>query len=830
MEEIGIKDVYPLFPVVDGVIESRRGDICFGWELQLPPAFRCNPDAYDAMVKTVASAIALLPDYTIVHKQDIYMYKTYTAEPVPHEFLQEAYERHFDGRRYLDHTCRLFLTFANKGNIGKGSGLAGLSIANVPSAADLTRAYSTAEQFESMVASGSQLGLRRLTDEDYNGCNDGKAGILQNYINFSENGEDVLSDFVPKKDCCRTGDKIVVCHTVSELDQMPGELSPCKRIQALSTEQSSVNLSTFMGVSIDLDCEHIVNQIIYKLPQRETLSKLDLKRRRMTSMSRSTENRIYADELNEFAEETAKVQKTIVGYHLNVLSGAPADRIDAVKDKATSALSKCGVVPVYNIRNSAEIFWASMPGNEAGLSLKEYMTIDVEGALCTWIYDGYDCGIPDGNMKLSERQKMVPVRFDIQEVAKDRNLIENFNVFLLGPSGSGKSFFMNKYLKSCYDNGQHVFLIDVGHSYKGLCNILREQSGGADGAYYTCEKGSPLSFNPFRDVTRFKTMIKDESGEDVSNPDYDEVSINFLYSLMLTLWKNGKEEVSATALRFVKESVDMFVASWDEPWDPIFDDYFRYLKGPFSTYLKKEAVDASYFDSKGYILALQQFTGKYKYGKLLNSSTQIDALHDRFVVFEIDNIKDDETIYPITTLVIMDMFTEKMRKTPDFKVLVIEEAWKALMGSQMAGFMMELWKTARKKRTSAVVVSQELNDIISSDIVKETIVANSAVKILLDQTKYLNDFDTLAKSLSLNEEDKAMVLSLNRANPDLSKGREAFFNLGNKKSFVLKVEVSPEERYAFSSDPKDKMKIEDELSRCGSYVTAISNLVRRDNQ
>lgn len=830
MEEIGIRDVYPHFPVVDGIIESRRGDICFGWEVQLPPAFRCNPDAYDAMVKSIGSAIALLPDYTIVHKQDIYMYKQYEAEDVPHEFLQQAYERHFDGRRYLDHTCRLYLTFANKGNIGKGSGLVGWSIANVPTAAELTRAYAAAEQFESMVGTGSQITLRRLTDDDYNGHSDYEAGILQNYINFSESGADVLSDFVTRKDCCRTGDKVVVCHTISELDQMPRELSPCKRIQALSTEQSAVNLSTFTGISSDLDCEHIVNQIIYKLPQRETLAKLDLKRRRMTSMSRSTENRIYAEELNEFAEEAAKVQKTIVGYHLNVLSGAPADQIDAVKDKATSALSKCGVIPVYNIRNAAEIYWASMPGNEAGLSLKEYMTVDVEGALCTWIFDGFDNGIPGGNMKLSERQKLVPIRFDIQEVAKEKNLIENFNVFLLGPSGSGKSFFMNKYLKSCYDNNQHVFLIDVGHSYRGLCNIIKEQSGGVDGSYYTCEKGSPLSFNPFRDIRRFKTTVTDESGTVVSNPDYDEVSINFLYSLMLTLWKNGKEEVSPTALRFVKESVDMFVGVWSGDSDPVFDDYFKFLKGPFATYLKKEAVDASYFDNKGYLLALQQFTGKYKYGKLLNSKAQIDALHDRFVVFEIDNIKDDDTIYPITTLVIMDMFTEKMRKTPEFKVLVIEEAWKALMGSQMAGFMMELWKTARKKRTSAVVVSQELNDIISSDIVKETIVANSAVKILLDQTKYLNDFDTLARSLSLNEEDKAMVLSLNRANPDLSRGREAFFNLGNKKSFVLKVEVSPEERYAFSSDPKDKMKIDEELDKYGSYVTAINNLVRRDKQ
>jgi type IV secretory pathway VirB4 component len=141
--------------------------------------------------------------------------------------------------------------------------------------------------------------------------------------------------------------------------------------------------------------------------------------------------------------------------------------------------------------------------------------------------------------------------------------------------------------------------------------------------------------------------------------------------------------------------------------------------------------------------------------------------------------------------------------------------------------MMELWKTARKHRTSAVVVTQELKDIISSPVIRDTIVENSAVKILLDQTRYVNRFDTLAEHLSLDEDDKAMVLSLNRYHKGLAAGREVYFNLGNRKSFVMRLEVSPEERIAFSSQKRDKVRLAKEVSRTGSYVKAIRNLVKK---
>jgi len=245
--------------------------------------------------------------------------------------------------------------------------------------------------------------------------------------------------------------------------------------------------------------------------------------------------------------------------------------------------------------------------------------------------------------------------------------------------------------------------------------------------------------------------------------------------------------------------------------------------------LEKEGIEKEYFDLKSYLLTLEQFYKDGSYGYLLNSPARIDILSDRFVVFEIDAIKDDKIVYPITTLVIMDAFSEKMRSTTGFKVMVIEEAWKAMMGSQMATYMLELWKTARKHRTSAVVVTQELKDITSSPIIKDSIVENSGVKILLDQTKYLNRFEELAAALSLSEEDKGMVLSLNRmpGHAGHDAGREVFFNLGNKKSFVMRLEVSPEERLAFSSAKKDKLRLAAAVEKCGgSYIKAIKKLLK----
>ena len=797
MEQIDIRDNFPVMNGGDGVILSKRGDICVGWEVQLPPAFRCNEEKYDSLIASMAGAIALLPDYTIVHKQDIFMRKHYAAAPAK-GFLEKAYEEHFDGREYMDHRCLLWLSFSSKKNVrGGSSGLLGLSGAGLPKPAEIARLLSSADQFGTMLAGNSLLSLRRLTEEDI-------PGILQDYLNFTDEGADVLSDMQVAPDSIRVGDKTIACHLFADLDQLPSEVASCRRDRDLSTENSVVSLSYLHEIGQSLDCEHVVNWYCVKEPLKDIHGSLDSKRRQMQSMSaRNAENRKYAEEINEYLETAAVQQMSTARCHLNVLSAGDSDRV-------TSAISKLGITPVRDIANAPAQFWTSIPGNESGLAFSEYMTMELNSALCLNIYDGFDTGIADGVLKM------------------DAGLIENYNVFLLGPSGSGKSFFMNKYLRSCYVAGQHCFLIDVGDSYRALCHIIKEESGGKDGTYYTFEKGKPISFNPFRNVKRFSQA--------------DSEAMNFLFTLMVTLWKNGKVEISSSAEKYVRESISQFLRQWPEGADPVFNDYFEYVRDVFGDLLKAEEAGKEYFDLKDYLISLEQFYKGGPYDYLLNSRESVNILEDRFVVFEIDHIKGDPVIYPITTLVIMDAFMEKMSSNNDFKVMCIEEAWKAIMGTQMATYMLELWKTARKHRTAAMVVTQELKDIISSPIIKDSIVENisspiikdsivenSGVKILLDQTKYINKFDELAAQLSLSEDDKGMVLSLNRLRVPGAAGREVFFNLGNKKSFVMRLEVSPEEQIAFSSAKKDKIRLAAAVEKSGgSYIKAIRKLTKKD--
>ena len=807
MEQIDIRDNFPVMNGGDGIILSKRGDICMGWEVLLPPTFRCNEEKYDSLIASLGGAIALLPDYTIIHKQDVFMRKRYSSERVS-GFLEKAYEEHFDGREYLDHRCFLWLSFSSKKNVrGGSSGLLGLTAAGLPSASQIGRMVTAAEQFGAMLSGNSLLSLRRLTEEDIFGGE--RPGILQDYLNFTDGGADVLSDIQVSPDKIRVGDKEIVCHLFADLDQLPGEVASCKRNRDLSTENSAVMLSYLNDIGQSLDCEHVVNWFCVKEPLKDIHGSLDSKRRQMQSMSaRNAENRKYAEEINEYLETAATEQMSTVRCHLNVFS--------TDDNLTTTAISKLGVTPVRDTANAPAQFWTSIPGNESGLAFSEYMTMEMQSSLCLNLYDGFDTGIADGVLKMSDRIRLVPQRFDIQEKALDAGLIENYNVFLLGPSGSGKSFFMNKYLRSCYVAGQHCFLIDVGDSYRGLCHIIKEESDGKDGTYYTFEKGKPISFNPFRNVKRFSQA--------------DSEAMNFLFTLMVTLWKNGKVEISSSAEKYVRESISAFLRQWDGVSDPIFNDYFEFIRDVFGGLLKQEEAGKEYFDLKDYLISLEQFYKGGPYDYLLNSAESVNILEDRFVVFEIDHIKGDPVIYPITTLVIMDAFMEKMTSNSDFKVMCIEEAWKAIMGTQMATYMLELWKTARKHRTSAMVVTQELKDITSSPIIKDSIVENSGVKILLDQTKYVNRFDVLASELSLSEDDKAMVLSLNRLKIPGASGREVFFNLGNKKSFVMRLEVSPEERIAFSSQKRDKEKLAAAVAKTGSYIKAIKKLTKKEEE
>ena len=237
------------------------------------------------------------------------------------------------------------------------------------------------------------------------------------------------------------------------------------------------------------------------------------------------------------------------------------------------------------------------------------------------------------------------------------------------------------------------------------------------------------------------------------------------------------------------------------------------------------SLEKIHFDIRDFAAILKQF---YRGGELevtLNSDLDTNLFNERFIVFEIDKIKDDPVLFPIVVLIIMDVFLQKMRIKKGRKALIIEEAWKAIASPTMAEYIKFLYKTVRKFHGIAGVVTQELNDVIDSPIVKEAIINNSDVKILLDQSKFKDRYNDIAAILGLTPIQKQQIFTVNALNN--KEGRNYFKEVWicrGQNSDVYGVEEPPECYWAYTTERAEKEALKIYLRHYGSMQEAITNI------
>ncbi len=307
-----------------------------------------------------------------------------------------------------------------------------------------------------------------------------------------------------------------------------------------------------------------------------------------------------------------------------------------------------------------------------------------------------------------------------------RQVIFNRNKFVLGPSGSGKSFFTNHMVRQYYEQGAHVLLVDTGNSYKGLCEL--------GGVYFTYEEDAPIAFNPFL-ISGKLDVEKKES----------------IKTLLQALWKKDDEAVSQSEYVSLSTAVSLYYVMLEAnpAIQPSFNTFYEFVKGTYRRVLEEEKVREKDFDIDNFLYVLGPYYRGGEYDYLLNSDKELDLVQAPFIVFELDNIKDHPILFPVVTLIIMETFISKMRKLKGVrKMILIEEAWKALTTPGMAAYIKYLFKTVRKFFGEAIVVTQEIDDIIGNEIVKDAIINNSDCKILLDQRKFINRFEEIQAALA----------------------------------------------------------------------------------
>ncbi len=821
-----IESKFPLLAVEHDCIISKDADITVAFQVELPELFTVTRAEYEAIHASWTKAVKVLPEYCVVHKQDWFVRETYRPDTAQEDmsFLSRSFEKHFNERPFLNHSCFLFLTKTTKERMRMQSSFSSLCRGNIiPKEVNKETGIKFLEavgQFERIMNDSGFIRLIRITSDEITGTNE-QPGLIEKYFSLSLDGSACLEDMELGTDELRIGSKHICLHTLSDTDDLPGRIGTDMRYEKLSTDRSDCRLSFASPVGLLLSCDHLYNQYLFIEDSAENLRRFEKNARNMQSLSRySRGNQINKEWIDKYLNEAHSFGLTSIRAHFNVMAWSDdPDELKHIRNDVGSQLALMECKPRHNTVDAATLYWAGMPGNSGDFPAEESFYTFIEPALCFFTEEtNYRSSPSPFGIKMADRISGKPLHVDISDLPMKKGVITNRNKFILGPSGSGKSFFTNHMCRQYYEQGTHIVLVDTGNSYQGLCNLIHRKTDGRDGIYFTYTEENPIAFNPFYTDDHVFDIEKRES----------------IKTLILTLWKRDNEAPTRAEEVALSNAVSLYIDKLkeDSRVTPSFNTFYEFVRDEYSGVLETKKVREKDFDIANFLNVLEPYYKGGEYDFLLNSDRQLDLLSKRFIVFEIDAIKDHKILFPVVTIIIMEVFINKMRRLQGIrKMILIEEAWKAIAKEGMAEYIKYLFKTVRKFFGEAIVVTQEVDDIIASPIVKESIINNSDCKILLDQRKYMNKFDSIQALLGLTDKEKSQILSINMSNVPSRKYKEVWFGLGGVQSAVYATEVSLEEYYTYTTEESEKLellRLTEQLD--GNMELAIKQMAERERQ
>lgn len=800
----------PISTVEHNCIISKNGDITAVFRADYPECLTRSNEEYEALNQARIKAIQSLPDDALFVQQDYFVSHKVKNSQEGNSFLSNASNRFFAGRSYQAHTSLLSIVKlpANRqeANSGFNNLLRGTFVPQQTiNKAVLSEWESAIGQFKRLMREAG-IELHRLTDNDLI-SEEHKAGIIEQYVFQTSQSKPIIKDISFDGDV-KVGSAVCQFFTLADIDSFPQYCSSRITHEAYTTDKTIFPVGYAAPVGLLLPINHITTTYIFLGNANESRRRNERKAKRTLSLARySRENAISNEGINQYLHELTADSRRPCFLNVTVMTMAEtSEEAKTHVELIRAAFSQLDATPKQETVCAPQLFYAGIPGNYADLPRDHVIETFVDQASCFVNSDTPYKSSSQYTLRLSERLFGFPVNVDLFDSPMEKGIITNRNMIVVGGSGGGKSVFTNHLCRSLYDNGAHAVVVDIGGSYKGLCTLVR-------GYYFTYTEANPIEFNPFYIA----------AGEAL-----DTEKKESLKALLVSLWKKENESFNraeyvalSNALQgyydWLKQNGSVF---------PSFNTFYDYLSTVYITVLKEHKVKDKDFDIDNFLYVLRPYYAGGEFDYLLNANQNLDLLQQRFIVFELDNIKDHPILFPVVTLIIMELFISKMRKLKGIrKVLVIEEAWKAIAKAGMAEFIKYVYKTVRKFNGIAIVVTQELEDVISSPVIKEAIINNADIKVLMDMRKFMNKFDGLQAALGLSEKGKTILLSVNRNNEAGKKYREVFIDLGGQIMKVYRNELSPEEYYTYTTEEQEKLKVLEYAEHYGSMEKGIKQLV-----
>jgi len=763
------QDIYFTVEEVDGIgiLYTKNGDYSAVLEMENPVLkYSANIDAYYGFTSLLNSLTQTLGEGYALHKQDIFCRRRFHHDGKGSgEFLSASYFRYFEGREYTDARTYLVITQESRGSK--------LFSYDARKWRDfMVKAVKVRDQLRDAGIACSFLGKKEASDyvDRYFALDFTSPTVSMTGLKVDE--EEILM-----------GDRKCRFYSLVDVDSvaLPSLIRPFTSIEV---NNSSMPVDLVAAVDSVPDAQTVVyNQVIFMPGQKKEMSALEKKRNRHGSIP-SPANQMAVEDIKAVQEVIAREGKQLVYCHfsIGVVTGRDTD-IHKCTNYLENAFGRQGIHLSKRAYNQLELFVGSFPGNCYSLSPDYDRFLTLGDAAACLMYKERTVRSEDTPLKIwyTDRQG-VPVAIDISGKEGREKITDNANFFCLGPSGSGKSFHMNSVVRQMWEQDTDIVMVDTGNSYEGLCEY-------AGGKYISYTEEHPITMNPFR----------------ITRAEYNIEKVGFLRNLVMLIWKGTAGEVSKTEDKLIEQVITEY---YDNHFAGRIDTLCFNSFYEFSVERIPEICEENHLagiDLAAYNYLMKDFYKGGNHEVTLNEDLDTTLFDETFIVFEIDSIKDDPLLFPLVTLIIMDLFIQKMRIKKNRKVLIIEEAWKAIASPMMAEYIKYMYKTARKFWASVGVVTQEIQDIVGSPIVKEAIINNSDVVMLLDQSKFRERFDEIQTILGLTEVDCKKIFTINRLeNKDgRSFFREVFIRRGQKGA-VYGVEEPRECYMTYTTERSEK--------------------------
>lgn len=807
-----IEDIFPLLQVTeDGLIISKNADLTYCFEIEYPEIFITGEQAYHTIFDSFMSAVRTLGEGYLVHKQDFFVEDRYkpdfsynhSGDPVIREN-----ERHFKDRPFVSHKGYIYITLPSSDPLKRDSAQSSLFKKSIlPSKfKDAQLLASFQEKVSSFVSTLNQtkfLFLTKLKRSDIVGDKN-KPGLLNYYFTLSLNDPNIY-DITRENANFKIGDKNTITFKINDLDQFPNEIVPVATFRDFS---ASTPMPISFGVSfgMNLALNHIYNQVFYIPYQAQLITEKVAETKRHYSFSQWSRDNTFSMEQKTRFVDTLKTGELAVKAHFNiVIFHEQLEQLYQYKDVTAGAISNAQFSAKIATAENEQMYWSCIPGNAHELGSDNFLTCLLSNAVSMLCMEtNYrDAPYQPNGLLLTDRYG-IPRVVDLFFSPREEGLIDNRNFTIIGPSGSGKSFANNNLIQYLRFAGAHVTIVDIGYSYKKLGECL-----GAKYIEHTEE--NPISLNPF--YTRIDTSGLSEKDALKLNEEFKQVIVQ----LLLLLYKNDQEKVSkaeeVTLLNMVNEYY-VYLSKHNQSLPksdpkyikPCFNTFFDFVRDKFPTIFKERGGTEKEFDINHFLFVISPFYKGGQYDYLLNGEDEIELSEHPFVIYELDNIRDNKILLPIITLMITNTYITKLFAVRGvLKVLLIEEAWKAISSQFFAEFLLWAFKTARKHFGAIGVITQEIEDLVKSEIIKDTIIQNTDIKIIMDIKKYEENPEYIFNLFKISTQNVPQIFSINKKLPNASnrgKYKELAIILG-KYCKVYGTEVSKYGYALFTTEPSE---------------------------